>query len=294
MRVRMQAAIQKHIDSCISSTVNLPADITLEEVEKIYFLAWKLGCKGITVYREGSREGILVTEEEAKSQQQDKDAKNLPTQTQDEGMNKTHHPNPISSLRSSSSEEVVKPIKRPMCLQGFTEVIKTGYGNLYVTVNTFEDKPIEVFVQIGKSGYSTMADAEATGRLVSLALRSRIAVEDVVEQLEGIGGSSPVFSEGKLVMSIPDAIATVLKRHFVGVGETTGVEEQSTKQPKKRAMDLNLERCPDCGDRALAFEQGCMTCRSCEYSKCDWHKKEDNNKLKTGALLTKEFGPFFM
>ena len=177
-------------------------------------------------------------------------------------MNKTHHPNPISSLRSSSSEEV-KPIKRPQCLQGFTEVIKTGYGNLYVTINTFEGRPIEVFVQIGKSGYSTMADAEATGRLVSLALRSGIAVEDVVEQLEGIGGSSPVFSEGKLVMSIPDAIATVLKRHFVGVNEN------AVKEPPKRAMDLNLERCPDCGDRALAFEQGCMTCRSCGYSKCD-------------------------
>lgn len=262
MRVRMQAAIQKHIDSCISSTVNLPADITLEEVEKIYFLAWKLGCKGITVYREGSREGILVTEEEAKSQQQDKDEKKLPTQTQNEGMNKTHHPNPISSLRSSSTEKI-KPIKRPQCLQGFTEVIKTGYGNLYVTVNTFETMPVEVFVQIGKSGYSTMADAEATGRLVSLALRSGIAVEDVVEQLEGIGGSSPVFSDGKLVMSIPDAIATVLKRHFVSVGNA------SVRGPAKRPMDLNLERCPDCGDRALAFEQGCMTCRSCGYSKCD-------------------------
>ena len=262
MRVRMQAAIQKHIDSCISSTVNLPADITLEEVEKIYFLAWKLGCKGITVYREGSREGILVTEEEAKSQQQDKDEKKLPTQTQNEGMKKTHHPNPISSLRSSSTEKI-KPIKRPQCLQGFTEVIKTGYGNLYVTVNTFEERPVEVFVQIGKSGYSTMADAEATGRLVSLALRSGIAVEDVVEQLEGIGGSSPVFSDGKLVMSIPDAIATVLKRHFVSVGDA------SVREPAKRPMDLNLERCPDCGDRALAFEQGCMTCRSCGYSKCD-------------------------
>ena len=262
MRVRMQAAIQKHIDSCISSTVNLPADITLEEVEKIYFLAWKLGCKGITVYREGSREGILVTEEEAKSQQQDKDEKKLPTQTQNEGMDKTHHPNPISSLRSSSTEKI-KPIKRPQCLQGFTEVIKTGYGNLYVTVNTFETRPVEVFVQIGKSGYSTMADAEATGRLVSLALRSGIGVEDVVEQLEGIGGSSPVFSDGKLVMSIPDAIATVLKKHFVSVGDA------SVREPAKRPMDLNLERCPDCGDRALAFEQGCMTCRSCGYSKCD-------------------------
>jgi ribonucleoside-diphosphate reductase alpha chain len=259
----MQAAIQKHIDSCISSTVNLPADITLDEVEKIYFLAWKLGCKGITVYREGSREGILVTEDQAKAQQETKDRNEikLPTQTQDEGMKKTHHPNPISSLRPSQMP-VIKPIKRPQFLQGFTEVIKTGYGNLYVTINTYDGRPFEVFVQIGKSGYSTMADAEATGRLVSLALRSGVSVKDVVEQLEGIGGSSPVFSEGKLVMSIPDAIATVLKKHFVQAVE-------NSTESARRTVDLNLERCPDCGDRALAFEQGCMTCRSCGFSKCD-------------------------
>lgn len=256
MRVRMQAAIQKHIDSCISSTVNLPADITLEEVEKIYFLAWKLGCKGITVYREGSREGILVTEEAKK---EDKNNKSL-TQTGNEGMQETHHPNPISSLRSSPITEV-KPTRRPQTLQGFTEVIKTGYGNLYVTVNTLEGNPFEVFVQIGKSGYTTMADAEATGRLVSLALRSGIDVKDVVDQLEGIGGSSPVYSEGKLIMSIPDAIAAVLKKHFLNN------EENNTKTSK--SIDLTLERCPDCGDRALAFESGCMTCKSCGYSRCD-------------------------
>jgi ribonucleoside-diphosphate reductase alpha chain len=107
-----------------------------------------------------------------------------------------------------------------------------------------------------------MADAVSTGRLVSLALRSGVSVKDVVEQLEGIGGSSPVFSEGKLVMSIPDAIATVLKKHFVQPGENEA-------EVSRKAVDLNLERCPDCGDRALAFEQGCMTCRSCGFSKCD-------------------------
>jgi ribonucleoside-diphosphate reductase alpha chain len=156
----------------------------------------------------------------------------------------------------------IKPIKRPQFLQGFTEVIKTGYGNLYVTINTYDGRPFEVFVQIGKSGYSTMADAEATGRLVSLALRSGISVKDVVEQLEGIGGSSPVFSEGKLVMSIPDAIATVLKKHFVQPAE-------DKVDTARKVVDLNLERCPDCGDRALAFEQGCVSCKSCGYSKCD-------------------------
>jgi ribonucleoside-diphosphate reductase alpha chain len=155
----------------------------------------------------------------------------------------------------------IKPLRRPQSLQGFTEAIKTGYGNLYVTVNTYEGRPFEVFVQIGKSGYTTMADAEAMGRLTSLALRSGISVKDVVEQLEGIGGASPVFSDGKLVMSIPDAIAAVLKKHFVA--------EENVVEKKTRGIDIDLERCPDCGSRALAFEQGCISCKSCGFSKCD-------------------------
>jgi len=130
-----------------------------------------------------------------------------------------------------------------------------------------------VFVQIGKSGYTTMADAEATGRLVSLALRSGIGVEDVVEQLEGIGGSSPVFSEGKLVMSIPDAIATVLKKRFVPDSASEKKTPDELKQvnlftTSTGSTDIILEMCPECGDRALAFETGCMTCKSCAYSKC--------------------------
>jgi ribonucleoside-diphosphate reductase alpha chain len=271
MRVRMQAAIQKHIDSCISSTVNLPTDITLEEVEKIYFLSWKLGAKGITVYREGSREGILITEEEAKAQAQagagagaakiggdfNEPNQEKKAETRDGGMQQTLYP--ISSLHPPMPE--IKPLKRPQFLQGFTEAIKTGYGNLYVTVNTYEGRPFEVFVQIGKSGYTTMADAEAMGRLTSLALRSGISVKDVVEQLEGIGGASPVFSDGKLVMSIPDAIAAVLKKHFVA--------EENVVEKKTRGIDIDLERCPDCGSRALAFEQGCISCKSCGFSKCD-------------------------
>lgn len=256
MRVRMQAAIQKHIDSCISSTVNLPADITLDGVEKIYFLAWKLGCKGITVYREGSREGILVTEEGVKAQNavSEKNA-----EIKNEEAQKNNHP--VSSPHPSSMPEI-KPIKRPQHLEGFTEAIKTGYGNLYVTINKYEGRPFEVFVQIGKSGYTTMADAEAIGRLVSLALRSGINVKDVVEQLEGIGGASPVYSEGKLVMSIPDAIAAVLKKHFVSP-PGNGIEKKS------KTVDIDLERCPDCGSRALAFEQGCVNCKNCGFSKCD-------------------------
>ncbi|MCH8028939.1 MAG: adenosylcobalamin-dependent ribonucleoside-diphosphate reductase [Candidatus Dadabacteria bacterium] len=253
MRVRMQAAIQKHIDSCISSTVNLPTDITPEEVGNVYFLAWKLGCKGITVYREGSREGILITEEEAKAQAR---KAGMEPEEQIEETEAT-----VMELKPLADSEI-EPLKRPAVLQGFTEVVKTGYGNLYVTINTQDEKPFEVFVQIGKSGYTTMADAEAIGRLVSLALRSGVSVKSVVEQLEGIGGSSPVYADGKLIMSIPDAISNVLKKHFLG-----GADEAPAGAPKKQ--DVGLERCPDCGSRALAFEQGCVTCKGCGFSKCD-------------------------
>ncbi len=262
MRVYMQAAIQKHIDSCISSTVNLPADITPDEVGRIYFLAWKLGCKGITVYREGSREGILVTEEEAKREAAQMKAE-VEAAVAGEAVER-----PAESAEAAApsapprTEGGVKPLKRPKVLEGFTEVIKTGYGNLYVTVNTFQGKPFEVFVQIGKSGYTTQADAEAIGRLASLALRSGIDVEEVVEQLEGIGGSSPVYVEGKLIMSIPDAIATVLKKHFLarrGGGESKAAGK----------LDIHLERCVECGSRSLVFEAGCMTCRNCGYTKCE-------------------------
>ena len=247
-RVRMQGTIQKHIDSCISSTVNLPTDISLEEVEKIYFQSWKNGCKGVTIYREGSREGILITEEQEKENEQNRDGE----------ISQATHPNLTSSphpLKNSAAQKE----ERPQVLNGFTEVIRTGHGNLYVTVNTFENKPFEIFVQIGKSGYTAMADAEAIGRLASLGLRAGISAGEIVKQLEGIGGASPVFSEGKLVMSIPDAVAAVLKKHFVD--PETGTEKETSK-------DIQLASCPECDSPSIAFENGCITCRTCGYSKC--------------------------
>lgn len=245
-RVRMQAAIQKHIDSCISSTVNLPNDISPEEVEKIYFQSWKNGCKGVTVYREGSREGVLITERSEEKIEENRDGE----------ISQATHPNLTSSPHPLKKTDAAEKKERPQVLNGFTEVIRTGHGNLYVTVNCSEGRPFEVFVQIGKSGYTTMADAEAIGRLASLGLRAGIGAKQIVEQLEGIGGASPVFSEGKLVMSIPDAVAAVLKRHFVKEGKT------------ETAKDLRLEKCPECDGSSLAFESGCVTCRACGYSKC--------------------------
>jgi ribonucleoside-diphosphate reductase alpha chain len=225
--VRMQAAFQKITDNAVSKTINLPNEATPEDVRTAYMLAYKLGCKGITIYRDGSRtDQVLSTGATSKSSE-------VPTPT-----------GPTPQVKD-----------RPEVLQGITQKIKTGYGNLYVTVNILDGKPFEVFAQIGKSGYSTMADTEAICRLISLAFRSGVPVETVIEQLKGIGGSSPVFGNGGLISSIPDAIAQVLNRNF-GNGHRIAKE-----------LDLAEEFCPDCSSR-IEHDSGCIICKSCGYSKC--------------------------
>ncbi|MGH9920048.1 MAG: adenosylcobalamin-dependent ribonucleoside-diphosphate reductase, partial [Nitrososphaerales archaeon] len=179
MRVRMQAAIQKHIDTAISSTVNLPQDISTEEVEKIYFLAWKLGCKGITVYREGSREGILETNNVDKKT----DKSTAPAQ-----------------------------FERPKVLTGRTLKLKLPQGSLYVTANTDEVGELkEVFVTLGKLGGDEKADAEAIGRLISLYLQHGGDIQSVVKMLKGIRGKYVSWDEGVQVLSIPDAVSKALE-----------------------------------------------------------------------------------
>ena len=229
--VKMQAVWQRHTDNAVSKTINLPHDATVEDVRKAYLLAYKLGCKGVTVYRDGCRAEQVLS---------------------------TGHTGSPESEKSSGAQP--KPAKakikdRPEVLDGITTKIKTGYGNLYITVNTLDGKPFEVFAQIGKSGYSTMADTEAICRLISLALRSGVPVDNIVSQLKGIGGSSPVFGNGGLISSIPDAIAIVLNNQFGG-GKAI-----------ERDIDINLEFCPDCGAR-IEHESGCVVCRSCGFSKC--------------------------
>jgi ribonucleoside-diphosphate reductase alpha chain len=218
--VRHQAAFQKYTDNAVSKTINLPNEAKVEDVENAYRVAYQLGCKGVTIYRDGSRESqVLATKKEKKE------------------------------------EGKIAPQDRPTTLSGITDKIKTGYGNLYVTINTLDGNPFEVFAQIGKSGYSTMADTEAICRLISLALRSGIAVDKIIEQLYGIGGASQVFQEGGLIMSIPDAIAKVLNKHF------------GTNQNANQDRDLTYEFCPDCGSK-LEHDSGCIVCSRCGFSKC--------------------------
>ena len=224
--VRMQAEFQKNCDSSVSKTINLPETATVEDVYDAYMLAYDTGCKGVTIYRDNSRPNQVLAAVKAKK------------------------------AATAPVEKKKKVEKRPSLLQGITEKIRTGYGNLYVTVNVKDGQPFEVFAHIGKSGYSTMADSEAICRLISLALRSHIPVEQIIRQLRGIGGSNPVFAEGGKVSSIPDAIAQVLERHF---GKGKSGPESEYRQP--------AEICPECAG-AMNFDAGCFSCPSCGYSTC--------------------------
>ena len=224
--IRMQAAFQKYTDNAVSKTVNLPRDATVEDVRKVYDLAYELDCKGVTIYRDGSKENQVLSLGR-KDEKQD------------------------GFLRA------VK--KRPETLQGFTTKIKTGYGYLYVTVTEYEGQPFEVFATIGKSGRSTTAKTEAIGRLVSLALRSGVKVDKVVNQLKGIGGENPIFQDGGLVLSIPDAIARVLEKRYMS-GENAAKNH-------KTEYSLMGEKCPECG-QTVSFEEGCMMCHFCGFNKC--------------------------
>jgi ribonucleoside-diphosphate reductase alpha chain len=226
--LRMQAVFQKHTDNAVSKTVNLPRDATAEDVRAIYDLAYQLGCKGVTIYRDGSKENQVLST----------------------GATSAAH------AAAESNKAAVR--ERPETLNGFTTKIRTGYGQLYVTVTEFNGRPFEVFATIGKSGRSTTAKTEAIGRLVSLALRSGVEVKQIVDQLKGIGGEHPIFQEGGLVLSIPDAIARVLERSYL---IKNGDGKNAT------GNSLMGATCPECG-QTISFEEGCQTCHFCGFTKC--------------------------
>ncbi|MDJ0722843.1 MAG: vitamin B12-dependent ribonucleotide reductase [Desulfobacterales bacterium] len=222
--IRMQAAFQKYTDNAVSKTVNLPRDTTVEDVRKIYDLAFELQCKGVTIYRDGSKENQVLS----------------------------------FNQKEDPQSRFLRAVKeRPETLEGFTTKMKTGMGHLYVTVTEYEGRPFEVFATIGKSGRSTAAKAEAVGRLVSLALRAGVKVADIVKQLKGIGGEYPVFQPGGLVLSIPDAIARILEKRYM-------TDKQNADG---FAHSLLGEKCPECS-QTISFEEGCMTCHFCGFTKC--------------------------
>ena len=190
--LRMQAAFQKFTDNAVSKTVNLPNSASIDDIRGIYWQAYQLGCKGVTVYRDGCKSVQVLCTGEAEK----------PAETVEEHSKVRH---------------------RPDLIYGFTQKVATGLGIMYVTVNEVDGDPFEVFVTIGKSGHSVTAKAEAIGRLVSLTLRSGIDVREVVGQLKGIGGEHPIFQKKGLLLSIPDAIAWVLENRYLKGKTAPGV-----------------------------------------------------------------------
>ena len=259
--VRMQAAFQDWCDAAVSKTINMPREATVEDVKKAYLLAYDLHCKGITVYRDGSREDQVLNIGVAESGKPAEMRVEVP-------------PEPAA----------LRPRPRPDVITGRTQKILTGYGALYVTVNEDEKGLFEVFAQIGRGGGYTASFTEGIARLASLCLRSGVPVDEIIDQLEGIRSPRIAVDHGERVYSIPDAIAKAIKRHIgmqkTGVqppvetyDETNGAVETDVELEKESRDAAELLRkglnpeCPECG-KPLVFEEGCVKCHACGYSEC--------------------------
>jgi len=275
--IRMQAAFQEHVDNAVSKTVNFRHEATKKEVEDVYMLAFKLGCKGVTIYRDGSRDEQVL---------------NIG--------NVVSHKEEAAAVEPTSFTNVIIPRPRPKTTMGMTEKVKIGCGNLYITANYDERGICEVFTNLGRAG-GCPSQSEATSRLISIALRSGISVESIIEQLKGIRCHSTLRQRGKgdsgiNVLSCPDAIGraiekvlnmniTVAEKNIDDIAHEIEVEDSScgsncslctlsetcqnsAKEEIAIALDKTLDtNCPECGN-IVEHEGGCMVCRSCGFSKC--------------------------
>ncbi len=255
--VNVLAACQRWVDSAISKTSNIPNSYTVEQTAALYELMYELGCKGGTIYRDGSRDEQVLTLKDDKK---------------------------ISDHETQHTEAVnrVIPRNRPETLSGRTHRIRTAYGNLYVTVNEDEKgNPFEVFAQMGKAGGFFDGQAEAVTRLVSLSLRSGIEVQEVIHQLKGIRGPQVSWSENGVILSLPDAIGQILERHVAGSqqqrldlpnqGESAAAIVTGKLEPIKKERSIadfgDAPVCPSCSSM-LALGEGCLYCQACGWSKC--------------------------
>lgn len=228
--VRIQAAFQRSTDNAVSKTVNFPNEATAEEVAWVYNLSYDLGCKGITIYRDGCRENQVLT------------------------TGKTYEQKPAEPA------PVTEPRKRPAEVTGATRMMTTGCGRLYITINTDEHGPFEVFGNMGKAGGCAASQTEALARLISLAFRSGIKPEHIIKQLKGISCHMPAWEQGGKVLSCADAFAQAVERLVV---------------PKDKQLEIDFNgksfghagACPDCGGH-LTHEEGCLKCHGCGYSQC--------------------------
>ncbi|TET33976.1 MAG: vitamin B12-dependent ribonucleotide reductase [Planctomycetota bacterium] len=250
--VRIQAAFQKYTDNAVSKTVNFPKSAKESEIREAYDLAYNLGCKGATVYRDGCRENQVLATKKTKEPDVETEAAKAP---------------PVER----------QPRRRPDELPGWTYKMKTGCGSLYVTINEDEEgDPFEVFAQVGKAGGCAASQCEGMGRMVSLSLRSGITVDTITQQLMGISCQSPHGIGPKKIFSCADALSKALILHVQHASNrtrATGVAEKYKKQSDaiethmKKIRSVAMGACPICG-ASLTHESGCYMCYVCGYSKC--------------------------
>jgi ribonucleoside-diphosphate reductase alpha chain len=246
--VKMQAAFQKYTDNAVSKTVNFPHSASKEDVEKVYILSYKTDCKGVTVYRDGSRDVQVL--------------------------------NLVSKKEEQISHKEAKPRMRPMKTTGFTFLMHTGCGKMYITVNEDDRGACEVFTQLGKSGGCTSSQAEAISRLISLALRSGVNQNEIIRQLKGIRCLSSTLAQGGAILSCADAVAKALEAYNREKMSPELFEKQKASSTSYEYygniqyvsdLDANITgacpQCPECGEM-LTFSEGCVVCRGCGYSKC--------------------------
>lgn len=273
--VRMQAAFQRHTDNAVSKTVNLRKEATLQDVADVFRHAFRTGCKGVTIYRDGSREGQVLNIGSVKGKEDpaSRDAANPSCED--------------CQIAAEMAKGHILPRPRPEITTGFTEKVKIGCGNLYITVNYDEKGICEVFTNTGRAG-GCPSQSEATSRLVSIALRAGVDEKEIVEQLKGIRCPSTIRQKGLKVLSCPDAIGRLIERvmnHRNGNGNVYKEAPQaSVVIPRPTARQIKLEKpepgndksnagdkepgkCPECGG-AVEHEGGCVICRQCGYSKC--------------------------
>src|SRR2546426_1010206 len=292
--IQMQAAFQEFTDSAISKTCNFSNDATEEYVEKIYRYAYKLGCKGVTVYRDGAREmQVLSTGSTAKKVQEQAAGQGKGALAEALGRIaelEAELARTRDQLHDAEAENLQRRAKRsrPDLLKGATRRVETPLGTMYVNI-TEDDKgqPFEVFISLGKAGGALMADVEAIGRLISLALRSGIPLREVYRQLRGISSDRVVGLGPNKVLSVPDAIGIAIERWMqdkqgvqqdllpsapavpsreIVAAPPATAEGTAVQRERNDAQDF-VGACPDCGSQ-LAYVEGCVKCHVCGFSEC--------------------------
>ena len=242
--IRMQASFQEYTDNAVSKTINFKNDATTEDIKMAYELAYETGCKGVTVYRDGSRQFQVLNV--GKKINEEKETPNV--------------------KRS--------PRLRPEITSGITQKIETGCGHMYVTINSDNQGACEMFIQMGKVGGCASAQLEAQARLISLALRADVDIESISRQLKGIRCPSPMWNKGKLVTSCSDAVATALQKYLElnEINEISNINFESDNDVKvdkdeKPKSNNSIKTCPECGS-TVYHEEGCLKCQACGWSKC--------------------------